>query len=155
MCIPGQKLTSVLPSLAAICCPSRVTLWTGQLAHNTNVTNVNPPWGESSVAFIPDIRMMSFQYLIQDRRVPQVRPEWIQRPPSRPLAAAVWLQHLLRRQALQLTHHPQLRLASSEGIHPVKLLSRSVHISVLQCQHHEKRGAAHQSCRQVLDRYCR
>ncbi|KAL6870553.1 alkaline-phosphatase-like protein [Trichoderma novae-zelandiae] len=29
----------------AICCPSRVTLWTGQLAHNTNVTNVNPPWG--------------------------------------------------------------------------------------------------------------
>ncbi|KAL7910890.1 Arylsulphatase [Trichoderma velutinum] len=29
----------------AICCPSRVSLWTGQLAHNTNVTNVNPPWG--------------------------------------------------------------------------------------------------------------
>ncbi|KAH6605968.1 hypothetical protein Trco_005121 [Trichoderma cornu-damae] len=29
----------------AVCCPSRVSLWTGQLAHNTNVTNVNPPWG--------------------------------------------------------------------------------------------------------------
>lgn len=29
----------------AICCPSRVSLWTGQLAHNTNVTDVNPPYG--------------------------------------------------------------------------------------------------------------
>lgn len=31
----------------AICCPSRVTLWTGQLAHNTNVTDVSPPYGKS------------------------------------------------------------------------------------------------------------
>lgn len=29
----------------AICCPSRVNLWTGQLAHNTNVTDVTPPYG--------------------------------------------------------------------------------------------------------------
>ncbi|KAH7305765.1 alkaline-phosphatase-like protein [Stachybotrys elegans] len=29
----------------ALCCPSRVNLWTGQLSHNTNVTNVQPPWG--------------------------------------------------------------------------------------------------------------
>ncbi|KAH7313784.1 alkaline-phosphatase-like protein [Stachybotrys elegans] len=29
----------------AICCPSRVNLWTGQMSHNTNVTNVQPPWG--------------------------------------------------------------------------------------------------------------
>ncbi|KAF1813934.1 Arylsulphatase [Eremomyces bilateralis CBS 781.70] len=29
----------------AICCPSRVNIWTGRAAHNTNVTDVHPPYG--------------------------------------------------------------------------------------------------------------
>jgi arylsulfatase A-like enzyme len=35
----------------AVCCPSRATLWTGKAAHNTNITDVNPPYGTQKFLF--------------------------------------------------------------------------------------------------------
>jgi hypothetical protein len=32
----------------AQCCPSRVSLWTGMAGHNTNVTDIQPPFGKNS-----------------------------------------------------------------------------------------------------------
>ncbi|KAL4946009.1 hypothetical protein BDV06DRAFT_235591 [Aspergillus oleicola] len=29
----------------AVCCPSRANIWTGRMPHNTNVTDVSPPYG--------------------------------------------------------------------------------------------------------------
>ncbi|OJJ32243.1 hypothetical protein ASPWEDRAFT_139929 [Aspergillus wentii DTO 134E9] len=29
----------------ALCCPARASLWTGKAAHNTNITNLGPPYG--------------------------------------------------------------------------------------------------------------
>lgn len=32
-------------SPTALCCPARANIWTGRMPHNTNVTNVSPPYG--------------------------------------------------------------------------------------------------------------
>lgn len=29
----------------SLCCPARASLWTGKHAHNTNITELRPPWG--------------------------------------------------------------------------------------------------------------
>lgn len=60
----GVELTNHFVT-TALCCPSRVALWTGRQAHNTNVTDVNPPWGEKTLI----IKIQQIRKLIY-RRVP-------------------------------------------------------------------------------------
>lgn len=89
----NSSLVLILP--VAICCPSRVDLWTGQMSHNTNVTNVQPPWGSS----LPPFSHTTNPF----RRIPKVHREWIQRSPPRSMDAGIWIQHVLCRKALQWT----------------------------------------------------
>lgn len=41
----GTEFTNYYTT-TAMCCPSRVSLWSGQFAHNHNVTDESPPHGK-------------------------------------------------------------------------------------------------------------
>ena len=83
----------------ALCCPSRVNLWTGKAAHNTNVTDVNPPYG------------MRFWYQTQrsrqtdsSRRLSEVCQPRIERAVSPCLVAKSWIQYILYWETFQCTY---------------------------------------------------
>lgn len=42
----GTEFTNYYTT-TAMCCPSRVSLWSGQFAHNHNVTDESPPHGKT------------------------------------------------------------------------------------------------------------
>lgn len=43
----------------SLCCPARVTLFTGRAAHNTNVTNIVPPYGQYAPGVQHDSELIS------------------------------------------------------------------------------------------------
>lgn len=53
----------------ALCCPSRVSLLTGRLAHNTNVTDINPPWGKLG----PTLFIVIYTFDTFTRGIPKIR----------------------------------------------------------------------------------
>lgn len=87
----------------ALCCPSRASLLTGKAAHNTNVTDINPPYGASD----PSMKVSDRLSLVQ-RWVSQVRKPGFQRGIPASMAPRCRLQHVLRGQAYQCTNCHEL-----------------------------------------------
>jgi hypothetical protein len=71
----------------AVCCPSRATLWTGKSAHNTNITDVNPPYGMGEFA----LSTFSANMLIFGRWLSKVRRSGLQSAVSTSMVARSWL----------------------------------------------------------------
>jgi hypothetical protein len=113
----------------ALCCPSRVTIWTGLSPHNTNVTDVNPPHGVYSVFCHLN---MSCSLTTWTRWLPQIHLPRVQQGLPSSLAPVRGLQYLLRGQALQCSKSHKLRQTSCCRLHCIRLSARPIHVRIPQ-----------------------
>ena len=79
----------------SLCCPSRVTLLTGRAAHNTKVTDLVMPFGQSSSLLVLQVCSK------WPRRVPEVHQPRAERQMAGTDAPECWLQYLLHGQAYE------------------------------------------------------
>jgi len=65
----------------ALCCPSRVNLWTGRAAHNTNVTDVWAPYGEFfplHLSIAADVLAGGYPKVVREGINDNYLPTWMQ-----------------------------------------------------------------------------
>ncbi|TEA13853.1 Arylsulfatase [Colletotrichum sidae] len=62
----------------AVCCPSRASLWTGKLAHNTNVTDLNPPYAGMFKSKLTTDPAGGFPIFVKNGHNENYLPVWLQ-----------------------------------------------------------------------------
>lgn len=107
----------------ALCCPSRVSLWTGRAAHNTNVTDVNPPYGMDLPACNGSSRLIVDQGATQSSSVKGSMMRGFQSGcRKRGITLIILESFSMRIQSPTMTRHSSLAL---RGLHFYLTLSRT------------------------------